>query len=213
MFENFVKKEVAYLCKQKGFSSKILNQKKFTTKNGEIKQSEEIDFIWETKSCIVLGELKCMDYPFTSRITYNNLNYLKKASAQIKRKKNFLIQNKDSFSDISFSKKIIPCIITNYPCFSGLIIDDIPVIDLGLFNNYISVGGIGNALISSTSEEITIIEKYYNNEDEFSKNIETLISKQPYLQQLKKHYKKINKQIRLNNTTSIIYDVVENINY
>lgn len=214
MFEDFLKTEIGRLCKDKNFFSNILEQKKYSYKDESgKKQTEEIDFIWETKNCIVIAEVKCIDYPFTSRITNNHFKVLEKAASQIKRKKVFFENNKNLFSIKDYNKVIVPCIIINYPCFSGLKIDGISVIDIGLLDNYLSVGGVGNLSFGIYEENILIKDKYYNNEDEFSNNISKLINDSPYLNQLKLYYKKIVKDLKISDKFSIKYDAYENIEY
>lgn len=213
-FENFLKCEIKRLCKDKHFFSNILEQKKYSYRNeSRNKQTEEIDFIWETKNCIIIAEIKCIDYPFTSRITNNHFQVLEKAATQIKRKKDFFEKNKNLFSITDFNKCIVPCIIINYPCFSGLKIDDIPVIDIVLLENYLSVGGIGNLALNIFEENISIREKYYNNEDEFSNNLGKLVNDSLYLNQLKTLYKKIEKDLKISDKFSIKYDAYECIEY
>ncbi len=92
-------------------------------------------------------------------------------------------------------------------------INGISVIDIGLFQNYISVGGLGNCSIGPYGETEHIREKYYNNEDEFSNNIIQLIIDSPYLKQLKTHYKKVEKDLKLSDKFSIKYDDYENVDY
>ena len=214
MFEDFLKNEIKRLCKDKNFFSNILDQKNYSYKDETGKKhTEEIDFIWETKNCIVIAEVKCIDYPFTSRITNNHFQVLEKAAKQIKRKKDFFEKNNNLFSIKDFNKKIVPCIIINYPCFSGLKIDGISVIDIGLLDNYLSVGGLGDLSLGIYEENISIKEKYYNNEDEFSNNILKLLNDSPYLNQLKTHYKKIVKDLKISDKISIKYDAYENIEY
>lgn len=206
MFEKFLKKEIANMTQKKNFFSNMVEQQKFKISVGKEKKTEEIDFIWETKNVVIVAEVKCMDYPFTSRITHNDINTLEKASKQIKRKILFLQEYKNNIRSIDLSKKILPCIIINYPCFSGLVIDEIPVIDIGLLINYISVGGIGNCKIGNNFEETTILKPYYNNEDEFSNNLEILLNHSPYLEQLSTHYKKRDKTIQIDDNYSIQYE-------
>lgn len=214
LFENSLKHEIKRLCNEKKFFTNVLKQKKFSYKdeNGK-KHEEEIDFIWESKNCIVIGEVKCIDYPFTSRIANNHFQVLEKATAQIKRKKEFFEKHKELFDIKDFNKPIVPCVILNYPCYSGLKIDDVPVVDIGLFQNYISVGGLGNCAMGLYEETTYIREKYYNNEDEFSNNIIQLINDSSYLNQLKTHYKKVEKDLKVSDKFSIKYDAYENVDY
>lgn len=214
LFEDSLKTEIKRLCNGKKFFTNILEQKKFSYKDEDGKtHQEEIDFIWESKNCIVIAEVKCIDYPFTSRITNNHFKVLEKASVQIKRKKEYFENHKELFSISDFNKQIIPCVILNYPCYSGLKIDDVPIVDIGLFQNYISVGGLGDCSISLYQETTFIRGKYYDNEDEFSNNIEKLINDSPYLNQLKTHYKKVEKDLDVSEKFSIKYDFYEDVDY
>jgi hypothetical protein len=154
-----------------------------------------------------------MNYPFTKVINYNNLKTLEKASEQIIRKTNFLLNNKTAFPDINLNKKVLSCIITNYPIFSGIKINNIPVLDIGLFVNYIDVGGIGNKVVSKFCSRVFMKKIYYNNEDEFSDNLEILISKSQYIEQLKGHYKKVSHSINIFEDKTIVYDTYENEQY
>ena len=216
LFEDSLKTEIKRLCNGKKFFTNVLEQKKYSYKdeNGK-KQVEEIDLIWESKNCIVIGEVKCIDYPFTSRIANNHFQVLEKAALQIKRKKEFFEKHKELFDIKDFNKQIVPCVVLNYPCYSGLKIDDVPVVDIGLFQNYISVGGLGDCSIGlGLYDETTYIrEKYYSNEDEFSNNIVKLVNDSPYLNQLKTHYKKIEKDLKVSDKFSIKYDAYENVDY
>lgn len=92
-------------------------------------------------------------------------------------------------------------------------IDDVPVVDIGLFQNYISVGGLGDCSMGLYDETTYIREKYYDNEDEFSNNITKLINDSPYLNQLKTHYKKLEKDLKVSDKFSIKYDAYENVDY
>lgn len=214
LFEDSLKTEIKRLCNGKKFFTNILEQKKFCYKDEDGKtHQEEIDFIWESKNCIVIAEVKCIDYPFTSRITNNHFKVLEKASVQIKRKKEYFENHKELFSISDFNKQIIPCVILNYPCYSGLKIDDVPVVDIGLFQNYISVGGLGDCSMGLYDETTYIREKYYDNEDEFSNNITKLINDSPYLNQLKTHYKKLEKDLKVSDKFSIKYEAYENVDY
>lgn len=216
LFEKFLKDEISRLCEKKNFFSKIIHQQNFSiinTKDKSKKIKEEIDFIWETKNTIIIAEVKCMNYPFTKVINYNNLKTLEKASEQIIRKTNFLLNNKTAFPDINLNKKVLSCIITNYPIFSGIKINNIPVLDIGLFVNYIDVGGIGNKVVSKFCSRVFMKKTYYNNEDEFSDNLEILISKSQYIEQLKRHYKKVSHSINIFEDKTIVYDTYENEQY
>jgi len=162
-FEDFVKSEIRSFSKNRNYFCKIHKPKKYST----VDKSEEIDLIWETKNTIIFGEIKNIRYPFTSRNIYDYRKTLNAASEQIIRKAKFIIDNKEQFSNINLEKKIIRCIVTNYPFFSGTVFNKIPVIDIGVLRKYIDIG---------YSAEVEFTDKpyvknkivFYNNEDEYS---------------------------------------------
>lgn len=168
-FEDFLKNSIDEYCKNKNYQSKIYQQKKF---NKNKKEHEEIDLIWETKHTLLIGEVKCIRYPFSSRNFSSFHKIIEKATKQINRKTKFLLDNKEKFSQIDFSKEnIISCVITNYPLLTGCSINSVPIIDIGVFSSYIDAGYTANTLILENTTKQINKKKFYNNEDEFSKNI------------------------------------------
>jgi hypothetical protein len=165
-FENFIKDEIRSFSKRKNFFCKIHKRSKYNA----IDKSEEIDLIWETKNTIIFAEIKNIRYPFTSR---NNSEYkrtLYGASEQINRKTKFIMDNKKYFPSIDLEKKIIKCIITNYPFYSGTTFNEVPVIDIGILWKYIDIGY--TARVEFTDKPIFKNKiKFYDNEDEYSNRI------------------------------------------
>lgn len=174
-FERYIKKELDKCLSQQDFYFKIPDKSKFYINE---KDYEEIDLLINLKSIVIIGEVKCIKYPIDSRDSYNNLNRLRDASEQIKRKANYIWENRNFFINDFESienKKIIKVIITNYPIFAGTIVEGIPVIDYYLFDSYIRSGKLthfakirseDNSSWDDTSEVIS----YYSCEDEFCAN-------------------------------------------
>ena len=192
-FEKFIRNEIELLCKKKKFFSKVYNRKNFKS-NGE---KEEIDLIWETKNTIVIGEIKCIQFPLDSRNIFDYTKVIKKAIKQIKRKTEYLINNKDSFPTIPLNKSIKMCVITNYPLLSGYNDEDVTVIDVGVLTQYISLGydayGISNKDEFVTKKQTT----FYNDEEEFSNNIVKYFSEISMIERYKKGFELICQKVPL----------------
>lgn len=183
LFEDYVKETITEACKQKNFFSNICQTKKYKGEDGE----QEIDLVWETKNTIVIGECKCIKYSFNSRDIYYSNKTIKKAVEQVKLKTDFLKRNKDCFPKLNLTKKIVRVVITNYPLYTGLILDDIPIIDFRVLSSYIEVGynaqGLAEKGILKTFNQIN----FYNTEDEFSDRIEKYITTPDVVETFKKY--------------------------
>lgn len=176
IFEKHVKETIIQATIRKKYFVKEIQTGKFKID----KKLEEIDLVIEFEDIIIVSEIKCIKFPFNSRDYHNMHKRLTDASKQLKRKINFISSNKLNFSQISFSKKIVPVVITNYPLFSGLVVDDIPITDFSLIENYFINGGMNRSQISSQIKGMFNtykIEKYYNNEKEFVENMEAFFNK------------------------------------
>ena len=184
IFENYLKVSLSEISKKKNFFYNILPSSKFKFAN----EFEEIDLIYETKNTIIIAEVKCIRFPFSSRIHYSTKKKLNRAAVQIKRKANFLRKHKDKILNSSANKKpIYPCIIINYPLFSGYIIDEIPVVDWNLLRQYVNLGYSAQSIVQdgSIKEIQTSKVYYYKNESEFSNNLPKYLLN-PYLLNLYK---------------------------
>ena len=207
-FEDLIYEEIDNAYNRNQFFSNRVHQKTFKIDNGE---KEEVDLVWETKNNILLAEVKCIDFPFTHRKTNNAFQVLEKASKQIIRKEKFLVTNKNKLPLFpQGNKKILKCIITNYPFYSGLKINNIPIIDIGMFLNYIKEGKSGIIKYQNGQNSGIVKEsKYYNNEDEFSNNLEQLIEDSPFLKTFEKQFQNSSHTVKFTDTISITYpDVI-----
>ena len=176
IFEDYIKDKTKEILKNKNFKFFIPDIKKF--KNSD-ENEEEIDLIVSLENIILLIELKCIKYPIENHDIENAKQRLMEGVLQIKRKKSFLQGNVQLFKSKQINienKEIIPLVITNNPNFTGLIIDNIPIIDFELFNNYINVGKFITAKIDNQSFEEHKSVIYYNNQREFEENIKDFMN-------------------------------------
>lgn len=183
LFEDYVKKTITEACKPKNFFSNVCQTKKYKGKNEE----QEIDLVWETKNTIVIGECKCIKYSFSSRDIYYSNKTIKKAIEQVKLKADFLKRNKDCFPTLNLTKKIVRVVITNYPLYTGLILDDIPIIDFKVLSTYIEMGYNAQGLSEKGNLKIFNQINFYNTEDEFSDRIEQYITTPDVVETFKKY--------------------------
>lgn len=176
LFEKHIKTVLSSELKKKGYKFKIPTENIFRNENDEF---EEIDLVIELKNITLIAEVKCIKYPFDPR-DYNNMySRLSEGAVQINRKADFLNRYKEHFNNKSFlSKPLIKLVVTNYPIFSGYIIDDVSITDFSLIENYFIKGSLGKGSLVGTKKGVEIDDsyrsdiKYYRNEDEFSDNLE-----------------------------------------
>lgn len=172
LFEIHIKKTIKQEILKKRFFINIPQNCLFKSKeNGQ----EEIDLIIELKTIIIISEIKCIKFPFEPRDFHNMFNRLKSGGSQIQRKAKFISDNIIEFKEffVDSSKKIIPLLITNFPIYSGITIDDVPIIDYYLLEHYIIYGYLNKSLVGFDGVKLhkspnpeSII--YYKNEDQFS---------------------------------------------
>jgi len=172
LFENHIKKEMKQEILNKGFSVNIPKNNIFLSRK---KEKEEIDLIIELKTIIIIAEIKCIKFPFEPRDFHNMLKRLKTAASQIKRKTKFVSENIADFTHdiIDISKKIFPLIITNYPLYSGTILDEVPVVDYFLLEHYIIYGHLNKSLVAFDGKKMIKNDNpdsiiYYKTEEQFS---------------------------------------------
>lgn len=176
LFEKHIKHVLLFELKRKGYEVNIPTENIFRNGNDEF---EEIDLIVELKNITLLAEVKCIKYPFDPRDYYNMYSRLSEGAKQINRKTHFLNENIEHFKKNSFlSKPIVKLVITNYPIFSGYEIDGVSIADFSLLENYFINGALSKGRMVGTKMGVEINNafsseiKYYNNEDEFSDNLD-----------------------------------------
>jgi len=174
IFEKFIKSELSTIFQEKNYYYHIFDKSKFKSTTNH----EEIDLIIVLENIVLLGEAKCIKYPIEIRDTENSCQRILEGVEQIKRKMEF-IQNNENIFNINGvninNKKIIPFVVTNYPCFSGWCPDDIPIIDYELFRNYVDTGALlyGKIDTGVISEEGK--KEYYSNQKEFEERFESFL--------------------------------------
>lgn len=180
MFEKYIKSVIHNSVNKKGYFVRVIDEEIFRLDNGAF---EEIDLLVELKNIILIGEVKCIKFPFSPRDFHNMNKRLSDGALQLDRKINFLNKNQKFFeSKIDFTKKIVPVVVTNYPIFSGIRINQIPVFDISLLENYFVSGSLKRGKFSDDGkktklEEVGTTNFYYNNEEEMSNNLKAFLQK------------------------------------
>lgn len=128
----------------------------------------------ETASLFLLLEIKLFDFPIESPEVDSAVILLGNATFDVEEKAKQVIENFDG------QKELIKIIITNYTNFSGLQINNVPIADLTLFKNYVSVGNFRRAAVTFHEGKPIVndggIISYYKNEDEFNGNLKNFFA-------------------------------------
>lgn len=176
LFEKYIKNVLSNTLIRKGYQINIPAENIFRNKDDEF---EEIDLILELKNVTLIAEVKCIKYPFDPRDYHNMYSRLSEGAEQINRKTKFLSDNKTHFKNESFmSKPLVRLVITNYPIFSGYIIEGVSITDFSLIENYFINGALGKGRMVGTKKGVEFDDsfhseiKYYHNENELSDNLE-----------------------------------------
>ncbi len=193
LFEKYIKDVLINTLNRKGFKINIPTQNIFRNKKDDF---EEIDLILELKNVTLIAEVKCIKYPFDPRDYFNMHQRLSDGAEQINKKVEFLKSNISDFASESYlSKPLVKLVITNYPIFSGYIIQGVPVTDFSLIENYFINGALGKGRMKATKKGVEIDDtfhseiKYYHNENELSDNLENFFKNPiPIAEKLKDVY-------------------------
>jgi hypothetical protein len=174
--ENHVKANIGKHLTKKGYSFHIPTANRFRIPSGAY---EEIDLLLVLKDIVVIAEIKCIRYPMEPFDYHFSYNRLSEGAAQVNKKTDFLIAHTEELKPITgdiSGKKIVRAVITNYPIFTGCIIDDVPVMDFYLFEGYMLYNRIIH--FTSYSENKQIVNEreganvLYNTEAEFCANLD-----------------------------------------
>lgn len=219
-FEDYIINTLKKALNNKKFFFKIPQRKTFSNGKGN---HEEIDLILITKNSILIGEIKCIKFPMDSRSRHDAINRLRDGAKQVNRKTDYILANKEDFKDDIGNienKKIVRVVITNFPIFSGLKLDNVPIIDFFILDCYVNTGKLEVGKVSFNSEQLfqpnnhkTI--SFYENEDEFSDNLGEFLENPPAIRTLFPMFKIRNYKVTLANANPQIYsqnaDTVESI--
>lgn len=174
VFEKYIKKELEEILQKKEYYHYIPSQNKFSNSKNK---TEEIDLVISLKQICLIGEVKCLKYPMNPREYHNRMKAIKKAAIQVQRKKEFIKMNLENLKKslkIEPGKLVTGVIITNLPLFTGLIVNEIPVIDYNLFKSYFEPGGLRTIYKGDgVSEEY--FEPYYSNEISMSMQLRSFL--------------------------------------
>lgn len=214
-FEKNIKENFTEALTNKKYNFIIPNFSKYTLPDGKF---EEIDLIMNLKNVVVIAEVKCIKYSLTPRDEFNALKRLREGATQINRKAEFIVNNSEKFKneigDIT-GKKIIKIVLTNFPSYSGYILEDVPIVDYYLIESYIKSGRISSYRYVTENGKITenklrAEEIFYNNEDEFCNKFESFVLKPDYIEKCRDYFEfKVNKLSVENDTYNIYSDSVE----
>lgn len=214
-FEKNIKENFTEALTNKKYNFIIPNISKYTLPDGKF---EEIDLIMNLKNVVVIAEVKCIKYSLTPRDEFNALKRLREGAKQINRKAEFIVNDSEKFKneigDIT-GKKIIKIVLTNFPSYSGYILEDVPIVDYYLIESYIKSGRISSYRYVTENGKITenklrAEEIFYNNEDEFCNKFESFVLKPDYIEKCRDYFEfKVNKLSVENDTYNIYSDSVE----
>lgn len=123
----------------------------------------------ETASLLILLEIKLFDFPIESAEIDSALIRLGNATFDVEEKVKQILKNFDG------KKELIKILVPNDTSFSGLVINNIPIADLTLFKNYVTVGEIKRVAVTfhdgNPVQSSSVVYRYYNNEDEFNSKL------------------------------------------
>jgi len=210
LFENHVKKTLHFELKRRGITFIIPQSDNFVNKNGN---SEQIDLIINLKHTLLIAEVKCIRFPMESRHLHNALKRLEEGSNQVNRKTEFIYRNRECFRDQIGDiegKDILKVVITNFPIFTGLKIENVPIVDFLLLESYVNTGEISDEQIIfqdgvEQERKKTNVIKFYNDEDEFSKNLRACIECPPVVEKFSHHFTLMNQRMTFEGVEPIIY--------
>jgi hypothetical protein len=208
--ETFIKKEITDSLTSRNFTFQIPQQPKFYAKNNS--KEEEIDLIINLKSILIVAEIKCIKFHLEPRDEHNAIKRLRQGAIQVKRKTEFIKTNKKELypqiGDIT-NKKIISLVITNFPSFSGMTLEDIQIVDFLLFNAYVKTGKVSRFSTIPQNGQVVgneVIKRtlLYKDEDEFCENFDHYMKHHPMIEM-----QKDNIEIKMNklSTNQMNFDI------
>lgn len=133
----------------------------------EKKEDEKIIILEFKDYNLIIETLYQSKYPINSEDKIKYIDKLNSLSKKIDKK-----YSKDS-------DKIIPLIVSNINIYSGLIINNISVFDIGLLRNYLFTGSLNRGFVytsdNTSQNKVTNSFKYYENENEFNENLPSFL--------------------------------------
>jgi hypothetical protein len=192
--EKQIKDDLARFLNSNGKYAIIPQKQKFMFNK---KESEEIDLIVSMEKMIFIAEIKNIKIPMESRDYHNGYKRLKEGAEQILRKRDFILRNISNFeSEINGiqGKEIHVAVICNYPHFTGVQINGVPVIDYMALQTYMNKGEITDMKVAfakddSIDAEVINTKKVWTDSEDFYTNFEGYLKKPTIIQQLNSYVK------------------------
>ncbi|WP_338779569.1 hypothetical protein [Metabacillus sp. FJAT-52054] len=189
LFERFVKNTANEKLIKKKIPFNIPVKDKYYNADNKY---EEIDLIISFEDLLIVAELKNIKYPMEPRDYHNSLKRLREGAEQVIRKTDFLVHNKECFTEELGNieeKEIVPLVLTNFSIFSGLKLNGVPVIDLVLLESYLKSGEYTRLRVELIENQATTTKqeviKYFMNNDEFISNFPEFVNSPFPIQDLK----------------------------
>lgn len=105
--------------------------------------------------------------------------------------------------------KIVGSLVTNHPLFSGMTLENTPVVDAILLKNYIDVGKYRRAMMVMSPEKIDSEDissyPYYHDDESFDKNITSFLYQPSPVHEMVKNIKLENFKISLGDQSPLIF--------
>jgi len=128
--------------------------------------------IYRLRNRILLLEIATFPQPVKYAEHSDVLQVLNSAASRAKKARDFILEKKVSLVG---DRKVLVAVLTTYPTYSGLTMNDVPVLDEHLLMNYLITGESVKAAIHFSTSSIASRPiarfSYYENEQEFNNNL------------------------------------------
>jgi hypothetical protein len=193
-------------------SNKLSNARVFPSmKFKSCGKQEQIDLIIKLGKVIILSELKCTLFPHDPYQIHRYYEELNGAAKQIKRKTKHVMDNLNVFlnkleltSLCDKDVRVIPTIISNLPLATGYKIQEVPIIDIKILQDYLGEGKF--TLFSRTGNPGAEFEyqpleqiQVYSSEEEAEEFVENCLNNLPHIREFRKYIHKKTVPIYLGN--------------
>ncbi|WP_147306755.1 hypothetical protein [Paenibacillus taihuensis] len=187
--EKLIKSDMVRFLASKGSYAIVPQKQKFILSK---KESEEIDLIVSMEKMVFIAEIKNIKFPMEPRDYHNGYKRLKEGAEQVLRKRDFILRNASSFeAELNGirGKQIHVAVICNYPHFTGIEIDGVPVIDYMVLQTYMNKGEITDLKVEfneddSTDAEIINTKRIWTNIDDFYNNFGSYLKNPTIIEQI-----------------------------
>jgi len=174
LFEEQIYRELNFAIQRCQFKElvKISNNIKLTADDNS---NEEFDVIIKINKNIIVGEAKCHKFPISVLERGNYLATLETASKQALRKANWAKKHPETIANVlgitvNEIKDVFPLVVINHSIGVGLNINDVPVLDLLLLENYFARPYPSMGIVEGNQMTEIRGKPFYTNPTEFSEN-------------------------------------------